>query len=461
MGDVANTSVNVSTIEKDALEHVWIQTTEWVRLAEQNGLHVFDHAHGSTLVDIHGNEYLDGISGLWVVNAGHGRAEIGEAMAEQAAKLAYVSSASYTTVPAVQLANTLASITPGDLNRIYFCSGGSEAVESAVKIAKQVQAMRGFPKRYKIIARRGSYHGMTMGALSLTASRNEVFFGPFMYGVIHVPSPNHYRNDFGLEGEAGDIMCANYIEQEIENQGPETVAAIIGEPISSANGLHVPSPKYWQRLREICDKHGVLLIMDEVINGFGRTGKMFATEHFGMQPDLMTMAKGLSSGYAPIAGVAVSDKLFDTFKEKKDVALGHLLTFGGQAVATAAALKNLEIFERENLVEQSAEKGKYLLDKLNGLRSHPTVGDVRGLGLFCGVELVQNKETKAKWGKESGFVKKVDERINRKGMLTRTWDILHVAPPLVTTYEELDRIVSIIDESLSETEAEFADQLGK
>ncbi|MGA7670361.1 MAG: aspartate aminotransferase family protein [Nitrolancea sp.] len=461
MGDVAGTSINAPTLEKEALEHVWIHTTEWVRLAEQKGLHVFDHAHGATLVDIHGNEYLDGISGLWVVNAGHGRKEIGEAMAEQAAKLAYVSSASYTTVPAVQLANHLASITPGDLNRIYFCSGGSEAVESAVKIAKQVQAMRGFPKRYKVIARRGSYHGMTMGALSLTASRSEQYFGPFMYGVYHVPSPNHYRNDFGLEGEAGDIMCANYIEQEIEAQGPETVAAVIGEPISSANGLHIPSPKYWQRLREICDKHGVLLIMDEVINGFGRTGKMFATEHFGMQPDLMTMAKGLSSGYAPVAGVAVSDKIFDTFKEKKDVALGHLLTFGGQAVAAAAALKNLEIIEREGLVQQSAEKGKYLLEKLDGLRKHPTVGDVRGLGLFCGVELVQNKETKAKWGKESGFVKKVDERINQKGMLTRTWDILHVAPPLVTTYEELDRIVTIIDESLSETEAEHESELGK
>ncbi len=461
MGDVANTTTSTPTLEKEALEHVWIHTTEWVRLAEQNGLHVFDHAHGSTLVDIHGNEYLDGISGLWVVNAGHGRQEIGDAMAEQAAKLAYVSSASYTTVPAVQLANHLASITPGDLNRIYFCSGGSEAVESAVKIAKQVQAMRGFPKRYKVIARRGSYHGMTMGALSLTAMRNETYFGPFMYGVFHVPSPNHYRNDFGLEGEEGDIMCANYIEQEIENQGPETVAAVIGEPISSANGLHIPSPKYWQRLREICDKHGVLLIMDEVINGFGRTGKMFATEHFGMQPDLMTMAKGLSSGYAPVAGVAVSDKIFDTFKEKKDVALGHLLTFGGQAVAAAAALKNLEIIEREGLVQQSAEKGQYLLDKLNGLRKHPTVGDVRGLGLFCGVELVQNKETKAKWSKDSNFVKKVDERINQKGMLTRTWDILHVAPPLVTTYEELDRIVNIIDESLSETEAEFEKELGK
>ena len=461
MGDIANTGTAAPTLEKEALEHVWIHTTEWARLAEQDGLRVFDHAHGSILVDVHGNEYIDGISGLWVVNAGHGRQEIGDAMAEQAGKLAYASSASYTTVPAVELANKLASLTPGDLNRIYFCSGGSEAVESAVKIAKQVQAMRGFPKRYKIIARRGSYHGMTMGALSLTSSRNETYFGPFMYGVYHTPSPNHYRNDFGLEGEEGDIMCANYVEQEIINQGPETVAAVIGEPISSANGLHVPSPKYWQRLREICDKHGVLLIMDEVINGFGRTGKMFATEHFGMQADLMTMAKGLSSGYAPIAAVAVSDRVFDTFKDKKDVALGHLLTFGGQAVACAAALKNLEIFEREGLVQQSAEKGDYIYERLEGLRSHPSVGDVRGLGLFCAVEIVQDKATKSKWSKESGFIKKLDERINEKGMLTRTWDVLHVAPPLTTSKEELDRIVQIIDESLSETEAEHENEIGK
>jgi adenosylmethionine-8-amino-7-oxononanoate aminotransferase len=461
MGDVAKSSAATPVLEQEALDHVWIHTTEWVRLAEQDGLHVFDHAQGSTLVDIHGNEFIDGISGLWVVNAGHGRQEIGDAMAEQAGKLAYASSASYTTVPAVQLANKLASILPGDLNRIYFCSGGSEAVESAIKIAKQVQAMRGFPKRYKVIARRGSYHGMTMGALSLTASRNETYFGPFVYGVYHTPSPNHYRNDFGLEGEEGDIMCANYVEQEIINQGPETVAAVIGEPISSANGLHVPSPKYWQRLREICDKHGVLLIMDEVINGFGRTGKMFATEHFGMQPDMITMAKGLSSGYAPIAGVAVSDRVFDVFKDKKEVALGHLHTFGGQAVACAAALKNLEIFEREGLVQQSAEKGDYVFERLEGLRSHPTVGDVRGLGLFCAVELVQNKDTKAKWAKDSGFTSKVDERINKKGMLTRTWDVLHVAPPLTTSKEELDRIVQIIDESLTETEAEYADQIGK
>ncbi|HET9014300.1 MAG TPA: aspartate aminotransferase family protein [Thermomicrobiaceae bacterium] len=464
MGDVVQAgsagSTSADVLEQEALEHVWIHTTEWARVAEQGGLKVFDHAHGSTLVDIYGREYIDGISGLWVVNAGHGRAEIGEAMAEQAAKIAYASAASYTTVPAVQLADMLAKLTPGDLNRIYFCSGGSEAVESAVKIAKQVQAMRGFPRRYKVIARRGSYHGMTMGAMSLTASRNETYFGPFMYGVYHVPSPNHYRNDFGLEGEAGDLMCANYIEQEIESQGPETVAAVIGEPVSTSNGVHIPSPKYWQRLREICDKHGVLLIMDEVINGFGRSGKMFTTEHFGMQPDLMTMAKGLSSGYAPIAGVAVSDRVFEIFQEKKETALGHLLTFGGQAVACAAAIKNLEIFEREGLAQQSAEKGAYLMAQLNELRSHPTVGDVRGLGLMCGVEIVKNRDTKAKWGRGSEYLKRLDQKINEKGMITRTWDVVHVAPPLVVTYEELDQIVNIIDESLTEAEAEFAGEIG-
>ncbi|HLI50556.1 MAG TPA: aminotransferase class III-fold pyridoxal phosphate-dependent enzyme, partial [Thermomicrobiaceae bacterium] len=191
MGDVspaAATSGPAATLEQEALDHVWIHSEQWVHLAEQDGLKVFDHGQGAFLYDVRGNEYIDCISGLWVVNAGHGRKEIGDAMAAQAAKVAYVSASSYTTVPAVQLADTLAKLTPGDLNRIFFCSGGSEAVESAMKIAKQVQAMRGFPRRYKIIARRGSYHGMTHGAMSLTASRKEEYFGPFMYGVSHVPS---------------------------------------------------------------------------------------------------------------------------------------------------------------------------------------------------------------------------------------------------------------------------------
>src|SRR5947209_4079819 len=351
-------------IEQEALEHVWIHSANYIELAERRGLHVFSSGKGCMLYDVHGEEWIDGISGLWVVNAGHGRQEIGDAMAEQAGRLAYVSASSYTTVPAVQLAEMIAELTPGDLERVFFCSGGSEAVESALKIAKQVQALRGFPKRYKIIARRGSYHGATFGAMSLTTGNRpqvERFFGPLMAGVYHVPSPNRYRNDFGLEGEEGDIMCAKWVDQEITFQGPETVAAVIGEPISSSNGVHVPSPKYWQMLREICDKHGVLLIMDEVINGWGRTGKWFATEHFGgVVPDIMTMAKGLSSGYAPIAAAVVRPGVFEVFT-KDENAFNHLLTFGGQAVSCAAAIRNIEIMKREGLVENAATMGEHLM----------------------------------------------------------------------------------------------------
>ena len=223
-------TTSTASIEQDALDHVWIQQAPWVEIAENDGLHVFEKGEGIYLYDTRGRKYIDGISGLWVVNAGHGRREIGEAMVEQASKLAYASSANYTTVPAVQLAAKIAEKTPGDLNRVFFSSGGSEAVETALKIAKQVQAMRGFPRRYKIIARRGSYHGMTHGAMSLTAARNEQYFGPFMYGVSHVPAPNQYNSDFGVQGEQADIMAAKYVEQEIINQGPETVAAVIGEP---------------------------------------------------------------------------------------------------------------------------------------------------------------------------------------------------------------------------------------
>ena len=291
-----------ASVEQAARDHVWIHMLPWSEF-ESDNLRVFDRGEGARLYDLQGREYIDGIAGLWVVNAGHGRQEIAQAYADQAARLAYASAMTYTTTPAVKLADKLAEITPGDLNRVFFVSGGSEAVETALKIAKQVQSMRGFPKRYKIIARRRSYHGMTYGAMSLTASRNENWFGPFMYGVSHVPHPDRYRSDFGLEGEEADLAAARYVEQEIINQGPETVAAVIGEPISTAAGLHVPSPKYWQMLREICDRHGVLLIADEVINGFGRTGTMFAAEQFGFVPDIMTTAKGLSSGYAPIAAL--------------------------------------------------------------------------------------------------------------------------------------------------------------
>jgi adenosylmethionine-8-amino-7-oxononanoate aminotransferase len=443
-------------LEQHARENVWIHQAPWVDIAEGDGLHVFDRGEGVMLYDVHGRAFYDGISGLWVVNAGHGRKEIGEVMGAQAARLAYASAMTFTTVPAVELADMLAQRTPGDLNRVFFCSGGSEAVESALKIAKQVQAMRGFPRRYKMIARRGSYHGQTMGAYSLTAMRNEVFFGPFMYGVSHVPHPNRYRSDFGVEGEQADIMAAKAVEQEIENQGPETVAAVIGEPVSTAAGVHVPSKVYWQMLREICDKHGVLLIADEVINGFGRTGKLFAIEHYGIVPDIMTIAKGLSSGYAPIAAAIVRDSVFEVFKQNPNTPMGHLLTFGGHPVAAAAAVKNLEIFDDEKLVEQGADVGAYLGSRLEELRAHPTVGDVRGIGMLWGLEMVNSKSKKSKFGREHNFTKRLNELMMERGLVSRVWDVMHFAPPLVSTKGDIDRIVSIADESLTIAEKEFA-----
>jgi adenosylmethionine-8-amino-7-oxononanoate aminotransferase len=448
-------------LETAAIAHLWPHSNdlEWDEYIER-GLRVFVSGKGSRLTDVQGRTYIDGLAGLFLVNVGHGRAEIGEVMARQAATLAYTASSNSANPASVRLAETIASITPGDLDRIFFCSGGSEAVETALKIAKQAHVLRGHPKRYKVIARRGSYHGQTFGAASLTSSASEAYFGPFMAGVSRVPSPNRYRNDFGLDGDEGELMCASWVEQEIIAQGPQHVAAVIGEPISAANGTHLPSPAYWQELRRICDRHGVLLIMDEVITGYGRTGKLFAAEHYGVVPDLMTMAKGLSSGYAPIGAVAVRSEVFEPFTEHGN-AFNHLLTFGGHAVAAAAASKNLEILLGDNLVERSATMGDYLLKLADGLRTHPTVGDVRGgSGLLCGIELVKSKDTKEPWGTEHPFIRGLALRTQERGLLTRVWDVLHLAPPLVITREELDETISIVDECLSELEDEFAAEIG-
>ena len=447
-------------LESKAFKHLWTHSNEfeWDELVDR-GLRVFVSGDMSTITDVQGRTYLDGLAGLFLVNVGHGRTEIAEAMARQASTIAYTAASTASNPAAIRLAETIASITPGDLNRVFFCSGGSEAVETALKIAKQVQALRGFPKRYKIICRRGSYHGTTFGAMSITSSASEQFFGPFMAGVSRVPSPNHYRNDFGLEGEAGDLMCARYVEQEILAQGAEHVAAVIGEPISAANGTHLPSPIYWQELRRICDRHGVLLIMDEVITGYGRTGKTFAAEHYGIVPDLMTMAKGLSSGYAPIGAVAVRNEIFEPFMTSGN-AVRHLLTFGGHAVAAAAASQNIELIQREDLVSRSAEMGAYMMELAEGLREHPTVGDVRGgLGLLGAIDLVKSKTTKEPWGDDHPFIKNLALRTQERGLVTRVWDVLHLAPPLVVTRSELDRAIAIVDECLTELEEEFAGEI--
>lgn len=448
-------------VELKVQEHVWIQSqgVDWDDLAPGEGLKVFSSGQGCTLTDVRGRQFLDGLAGLFVVAVGHGRGEIADAMADQARQLAYVAASRFSTPAIAELAETVASVTVGDLARTHFCSGGSEAVETALKIAKQVQALRGFQNRYKVIARHGSYHGATHGAMSVTSTSSGRLFGPFVPGVSFVPSPDRYHNALGEEGEAGDILCARLLAQEIEAQDPTTIAAVIGEPISGSNGVHVPSPRYWQMIRETCDKHGIILIMDEVVTGFGRTGTMFGSEHFGVVPDMITIAKGLSSGYAPIGGVVVRESIFEEFK-KPAASFSHLLTFGGHPVAGAAAAKNLEILLREDLVARSAESGEHLLALLESLRVHPTVGDVRGKGLLCGVEFVRNKETKSPWGgARSPFIKTVQRGLERRGLLTRAWDVLFLSPPLVVTGEELERMVTIVDESISEAEREFAREI--
>jgi adenosylmethionine-8-amino-7-oxononanoate aminotransferase len=273
-----------------------------------------------------------------------------------------------------------------------------------------------------------------------------------------VPHPNRYRSDFGVEGEQADVMAAKYVEQEIEYQNPETVAAVIAEPVSTSAGVHVPGKIYWQMLREICDKHGVLLIADEVINGWGRTGKLFAMEHYGVTPDIMTMAKGLSSGYAPIAAAVVRPAVFEGFKEQEKVAFGHLLTFGGHPVCAAAALKNIEIFEREQLVANAATMGDYLKARLEELRAHPSVGDVRGVGLLTAIEFVTNQEKRTAIAKDSAFAKRLSELLLERGFISRVWSVLHFAPPLVVSKDEIDRMVTIADEALTIAEGEFASE---
>jgi adenosylmethionine-8-amino-7-oxononanoate aminotransferase len=445
-----------AAVESTAVEHIWVHETTWVDMVERNAMRVFERGEGIYLYDVHGKRFIDAVAGLMLVNIGHGRAEIADAAAEQMRKLAYVSAARHTSVPAVQLAEQIARLTPGDLERVFFSSGGSEAVESALKIAKQVQFLRGFPKRYKIIARRGGYHGSTFGAMSVTSNRavTEPLFGPFMHGVFHIPTVDHYRNDFGDNGPGGEMMAARYLEQEIRFQGPETVAAFIGEPISTAAGCHVPSSAYWQEVRRICDRYGVLLIMDEVINGWGRTGKLFAAEHFDVVPDILVMAKGLSSGYMPIAATVVRPTLYAEFKEHA-ARLTHLLTFGGHAVASAVALKNIEILQREQLVENSAAMGERLLAGMRDMVSrHPTAGDARGKGLMCALDLVQDKETKDPWSKESAFTWRLTDVLAERGVLVRILGDLTLAPPLVITAEQVDDLLSVVDESLAQVERE-------
>jgi adenosylmethionine-8-amino-7-oxononanoate aminotransferase len=441
-------------IEQAALERIWFHVTSPQALREPGGMSVFTEGKGCYLTDVHGDTYLDALSGgAFVTNIGHGRVEVAEAMAKQAAKLAYVTPYCFTAEPTIALAEKLKEITPGDLHRAFFTSGGTEAVETAIKIAKQYQWLKGEQKRSKVISRRGSYHGSSFFAMSISGAShdfNSKIFAPMVPGCVQVPHHNIYRHDPCMSEEAYAEFCINAVEETIRHEGPETVAAIIAEPIPAAASIYMPPDDYLRRLREIADKYGVVLIIDEVINGFGRTGKMFASEHWNVKPDIMTMAKGLTSGYAPMGAVMVSEKItapFDSAKGRES-GLNHVVSFGGHAASAAAALKNIEIMETEGMVENSAAMGQYLLDGLEELKKYPIVGDIRGKGLLTAVELVQDKKTRAMFPPEVQMMAKVTRRLRENGVLARTYQVVEFGPALCAGKSEIEKIVEALEETI-------------
>jgi adenosylmethionine-8-amino-7-oxononanoate aminotransferase len=446
------------TLREKSLQYLWMHNRDWTQMAEDGEPMIAVGGKGVRITDGDGRSWIDVNGGYNSVNVGYGRDEIADAAYEQMVKLTYFPNGT-TTVPMVELAEKIAEIAPGSLNRVFPVSGGSEANETALKIARAYHKRRGDNGRYKIISRRGSYHGTTAGVLWLggSAATPRADFEPAYPGMVHAPQPNPYHCELG--GETASecaTKCAMAIEELIQFHGPETVAAVIAEPISTPGGGVVPGDEYWPLLREICDHHGVLLIADEVINGFGRTGEMFAVNHWGVVPDIMTIAKGIISSYLPLAATVVKDEVADAFAGKENY-FKHVLTFSGHPVSAAASLKNIEIIQNENMVENSRDVGAYFKEQLEGLAGdHPLIGDVRGRGLIMGVELVANRETREPVAEDVHIADKLNERFKKYGLILRmSGNIINIGPAICITEGEVDEIVHALDVSLWEVEGEM------
>jgi putrescine---pyruvate transaminase len=400
---------------------------------------------GATLTDIAGREYIDGMASLWNVNVGYGREVLADAAADQMKVLAFSSAyGAFGTPPAIKLAAKLAELAPGDLEVTYFASGGGEANDTAYKIARLYWKLRGEPQRVKIVSRIRDYHGLTYAATSATGLTNFwKGYEPLAPGFLHAPAPDPYRYDG--DGPAGAAYVAA-TERLIVDAGPETVAAVVAEPVQGAGGVIVPPPDYFPLLREMCDRYGILLITDEVITGFGRTGKWFAAEHWKLRPDLMLFAKGVTSGYLPLSGVMMTAAVHEVLKSVKGM-FTHGFTYSGHPTACAVALRNLQILEDENLIDQVAQKGAYLQHRLQGLRRHHIVGDVRGLGLLGGVELVKDRESKELFDASAGAGRRVWLEALRQGVIVRAvaGDVIAISPPFVITEEQIDHMVDVLD----------------
>jgi putrescine---pyruvate transaminase len=440
--------------------------TQLIELDHEHLIHPLhypkDHEHplllvegqGEMLRDADGKSYIDGLSGLWNVNAGHGRKELGEAASRQMSKLAFASAyIGATNEPAIRLADRLVKLAYANTSAVYFTTAGAESNESAFKFARYHWKVRGKPEKVKIFSRVHAYHGVTMAAMSATGMAiYHKMFGPLVPNFLQVPAPYPYR--WPGNGDPG-IEAADALEQAIVKEGPDTVAAVIAEPVMGAGGVIVPPETYFPRLRQICDRHDVLMIADEVITGFGRTGRWFALGHWGVEPDLVSFAKGVTSAYLPLGGVLVSKRVHRSLEEAPaDQKFMHAATYSGHPVCCAVALKNLDIIEREGLVECAAIMGRRLLAGLESLRELPVVGDVRGLGMMCGVELVESREGKkpaiglgAKVARES-LARGLLIRIRGGGVSPAIGDTICIAPPLMTPVETIDRIVDILGTSI-------------
>jgi adenosylmethionine-8-amino-7-oxononanoate aminotransferase len=441
-----------AALQEAAKRHMWLHFTRHSSYATAD-LQIITRGEGQYVYDSAGKRYLDGLAGLFVSQIGHGRVEVAEAAARQAAELAYFPLWSYAHPRAIELAERLANNAPGDLNRVFFTTSGSEAVESAWKLAKQYFKLTGQPSRYKVLSRAIAYHGTSHGALAITGLPDiKIPFEPLPPGGVRVPNTNFYRAPAFV---ADDVVAfgrwaADEIESAILREGPESVAAVYLEPVQNSGGCFPPPPGYFQRVREICDEYGVLLVSDEVICAFGRLGYMFGCERYGYQPDVITFAKGVTSGYAPLGGMIVRDYLMEPYLRDQTSFL-HGVTFAGHPVSCAVALANLDVFEKEDLLDNvrtNEHAFRATLEKLNDL---PIVGDIRGDGYFYGIELVKDKATR------ETFDDAESERLLRgflshalfdAGLICRADDrgdpVIQLSPPLTCTQEHFDEMEQIL-----------------
>jgi adenosylmethionine-8-amino-7-oxononanoate aminotransferase len=406
--------------------------------------------HGATVTDAEGRDYIDGLAGLWNVNVGHGRRELAQVAMDQMSTLAYSSAyAGTTNRPAIALAEKLSEIAYPAINAFYFTSGGAESTDSSIKTARWYWKVAGKPDKVKVISRLRAYHGVTIAAMSATGLPSYwPMFEPRMPGFAHIDAPDPYRFVNDTPDVPLAIAMANRLEAAILREGAETVAAFIAEPVQGAGGVIVPPDGYFQRIREICDRYDVLLIADEVITGFGRTGRWFGLERDGIEPDIMQFAKGITSGYVPLGGIGVSDRIRDAMNSVPPAQRWmHAYTYSGHPTCCAVALRNIRILEDEQLVARAGTAGQRLLERLRTLESLDNVGHVRGRGLMAAVEIVADKATKQLHPAELQLSQRLFEALLERGLYTRVLlDCLALAPPFVISDAEIDRAVQIIAE---------------